>query len=70
METPGIALFDKDECELQWLALNSAKKIAKQTYPKTPQLDPYFLLAGQHALSQFGTGKSQLETVISQIGRL
>ena len=69
METLGIALYDKDECERQWLALTSAKNIAKQTYPKTsPQLDPYRLLAGQNALPQFGTGKSPLETVISQIG--
>ena len=67
METPGMALYDKDECELQGLALAGAKRIAKETYPIAPQLDCYRLLVGQDALPHFGTDKSPIETVSSQI---
>ena len=39
MEIPGMALFDKNERELQGMALIEAKKVAKNTYPIAPQLD-------------------------------
>ena len=67
METPGMALYDKDECELQGLALAGAKKIARDTYPIALQLDCYRLLVGQDSLPHFGTDKSPTETVSSQI---
>ena len=38
METPGKALYDKDECEIQVLALKCAKNVAEETYPTTRTL--------------------------------
>ena len=67
METPGMALYDKDECELQGLALAGAKEIARDTYPIAPQLDCYRLLVGQNSLPHFGIDKSPTETVSSQV---
>ena len=67
METPGMPLFDKYENELQGQALTNAKKLAKETYPIAPQLDPCRLLVGQDELPSSGVGKSPVETVISQI---
>ena len=67
MDTPGMPSYDKNGHELQGLALSEAKKVAKETYPFVPQLDPYRLLVGQDSLPKFGAEKSPMETVISQI---
>ena len=36
METPGLALYDREEVELQGIALQEAKRTAKDTYPTPP----------------------------------
>ena len=39
MEIPGTPLFDKDGKEILGIALQEAKKVAKDTHPIAPQLD-------------------------------
>ena len=70
VDTPGVPLYDKNGCELQEIAVSEAKKMAKETYPIVPQLDPYLLLVGQDSLPKFGAEKSPMETVISQLSLL
>ena len=48
--TTGMSLYDKDECDIQGLTLQNAKKVAKDTYPIAPQLDTCRLLVDKDVL--------------------
>ena len=70
MEIPGMALFDKNERELQGMALIEAKKVAKNTYPIAPQLDSLRPLVGQYSVPDFGSSTSPTEGVLSLVSIL
>ena len=67
MEIPGMALFDKNERELQGMALIEAKRIAKNTHPIAPELDGLRPLVGQHSVPDFASSTSPTEAVLSLI---
>ena len=50
METPGLALFDKQCIELSGMALKYAKERAKREYPIAPKLGDYYLRVDQQEL--------------------
>ena len=52
METPGLALFDKQCVELTGMALKYAKERAKREYPIAPKLGDYYLLVDQQELPE------------------
>ena len=70
MEIPGMPLFDRDEKELLGVALQDAKKKAKDNYPIPPQLDFYRPLVGQESVQDFSVTTSQTEKILSQINIL
>ena len=67
MEIAGLALYDKNEKELLGVALQDAKKKAKDMYPIAPQLDVCRPLVGQDVVPDFSAVKSPTEKVLSQI---
>ena len=67
MEIPGMALFDKNERELQDMALIEVKRIAKNTHPIAPELDALRPLVGQHSIPDFASSTSPTEGVLSLI---
>ena len=67
METPGLALYDREEIELQGIALQEAKRTAKDTYPIPPQLGPRRLLVGQDRLPDIKGDSSPIEVVLAQL---
>ena len=67
METPGLALYDREEVELQGIALQEAKRTAKDTYPIPPQLGPRRLLVGQDRLPDIKGDSSPVEIVLAQL---
>ena len=67
METPGLALYDREEVELQGVALQEAKRTPKDTYPIPPQLGPRRLLVGQDTLPVIKGDSSPMEIVLAQL---
>ena len=47
MEVPGMSLYNKNEKELLGIALQTAKRVAKETRPVVPQLDSRRPAVGQ-----------------------
>ena len=70
LETPGAPLFDQHENELLGIALQEAKRIAKEMYPISPQLDFCKLLVGQKRLPDLTSTASPSESIIAQISVL
>ena len=70
MEIPGMPLFDKDEKEMLGVALQDAKKKAKDMYPIPPQHDSLRPLVGQESVPDFSTATSPSEKLFSQISIL
>ena len=70
LETTGTPLFDQNENELLGIALQEAKRIAKEMYPIPPQLDSCKLLVGQEKLPDLSTTTSPSEIIIAQISIL
>ena len=62
-----MPLYDKDEQELLGIALQEAKKKAKDAYPIHPQLDSYRPLVGQDPVPDFSVSTSPTEKIFSQI---
>ena len=67
MEVPGMSLYDKDEKELLGIALQAAKRIAKETHPIVPQMDPQRPLVGQDSVPSPSIESSPTEKVLFQI---
>ena len=67
METPGLPLYDKEEVELQGIALQEAKRIVKDMHPISPQHDPCRLLVGQDKLPEIRSDSAPVDLVLSQI---
>ena len=65
-----MPLYNQDEKELLCLALQDAKKKAKDNYPMPPQLDSYRLLVGQKSVPDFTVTTSPTEKILSQINIL
>ena len=65
MEIPGMPLFDRDAKELLGVALQDAKKEAKDNYPIPPQLDSYRPLVGQKSVPDFSVTTSPTEKILS-----
>ena len=70
MEVPRMPLFDKDEKEMLGVALQDAKKKAKDMYPIPPQLDSFRPLVGRESVPDFSTATSPTEKLFSQISVL
>ena len=70
LETPGAPLFDQHENELLGIALQEAKRIAKEMYPISPQLDSCKLLVGQERIPDLTSTTSPSESIIAQISVL
>ena len=70
MEIPGTLVFDKDEKEILGVALQEAKKVAKETHPIAPQLDTCHLLVGQTIVPALGAVSSPTDEVLFQINIL
>ena len=70
MEVPGMSLYDKDQTELLGVALQEAKRKAKDTYPIAPQLDSCRPLVGQQSIPDFTAASSPTDKVLSQISIL
>ena len=66
MEFPGMPLYDKDEHKLLGIALQEAKKKAKDVYPIPLQLDSCRPLVGQDSVPDFSTSTSPTEKIFSQ----
>ena len=67
MEITGMPLFDKDCKEILGIALQDAKRTAKDTYPIAPQLDSRHPLVGQSAVPATNIASSPTEKVLFQI---
>ena len=70
METPGLALYDKEERENLGASLQDAKRKAKEIYPIAPQLDICRPLVGQETVPDFSVMTSPTEKILSQISIL
>ena len=70
MEIPGMPLFDKDEKEILGIALQDAKRVAKDTHPIAPQLDSCHPLVGQATVPAPSAVASPTEKILFQIGIL
>ena len=70
METPGLALYDKEEQEILGVSLQDAKRKAKEMYPIAPQLDICRPLVGQEAVPDFSVMTSPSEKILFQISIL
>ena len=70
LETPGAPLFDQHENEFLGIALQEAKRIAKEIYPISPQLDSCKLLVGQERLPDLTSTTSPSESILAQISVL
>ena len=67
METPGLPLYDREEVELQGIALQDAKRLAKDMHPIAPQRDSCRLLVGQDKLPELRSDSTPIDVVLSQI---
>ena len=67
METPGLPLYDREEMELQGIALQEAKRSAKDMHPIAPQRDLCRLLVGQEKLPELRSDSTPIDVVLSQI---
>ena len=67
METPGLPLYDREEVELQGIALQEAKRSAKDMHPIAPQRDLCRLLVGQEKLPELRSDSAPIDVVLSQI---
>ena len=70
MEIPGTPLFDKDGKEILGIALQEAKKVARDSHPIAPQLDSRHPLVGQSAVPALGVVSSPTDKVLFQIAVL
>ena len=70
IEVPGMPLYDKDERELLGIALQEAKKKAKEVYSIPLQLDSYRPLVGQESVPDFSVSTSPAEKIYAQINIL
>ena len=70
MEVPGMPLYDKDERELLGIALQEAKKKAKEVNTIPLQLDSYRPLVGQESVPDFSISTSPAEKIYAQINIL
>ena len=70
MEILGMPFFDRDEKKLLGVALQDAKKKAKDNYPIPPQLDSYRPFVGQESVPDFSVTTSPTEKILSQINIL
>ena len=62
-----MPLFDKDERELQGVELQEAQRVAKDTYPITPQLHPCRPLVNQETVPDLTRITSPTESVLARI---
>ena len=69
-EINGMPLFDKDCKEILGIALQKAKRTAKDTYPIAPQLDSRHPLVGQSAVPAPNVASSPTEKILFQINIL
>ena len=67
METPGLALFDKQCNELSGMALKYAKERAKREYPIAPKLGDYFLRVDQQTVPEGTTPENPDKETLSQL---
>ena len=67
MEVPGMSLYAKDEKELLGIALQAAKRIAKETHPIVQQMDSHRPLVGQDTVPCPSIESSPTEKVLFQI---
>ena len=67
IETPGLPLYDRDEVELQGIALQEAKQSAKDMHPIAPQRDSCRLLVGQDKLPELRSDSTPIDVVLSQL---
>ena len=65
-----MLLFDRDERKLLGVALQDAKKKAKDNYPIPPQLDAYRPLVGQESILNFSVTISPIKRILTQINIL
>ena len=65
METPGLALYDKEEGEILGASLQDAKRKAKEMYPIAPQLDIRRPLVGQETVPDFSVMTPHRENFVS-----
>ena len=70
MEIPGTPLFDKYGKEILGIALQEAKKVARDSHPIAPQLDSRHPLVGQSAVPALGVVSSPTDKVLFQIAVL
>ena len=70
MEVPGMPLYDKDQRELLGIALQEAKKKAKEVYLIPLQLDSFRPLVGQESVPDFSVSTSPAEKIYAQINIL
>ena len=67
MEIPGTTLYDKEGRELLGIALQEAKKTARETHPFAPPLDRCRPLVGQATVPEPNAVTSPTEKVLFQI---
>ena len=67
METPGLPLYDREEMELQGIALQEAKRSAKDMHPIATHRDSCRLLLGQDKLPELRSDSTPIDVVLSQI---
>ena len=67
MDVPGTPLYDKDEQELLGIALQEAKRKARETHPIAPQLDRCMPLVGQETVPAFNDVTKPTEKILFQI---
>ena len=70
LEIPGMTLYGRDEKELLGVALQGAKKEAKNNDPIPLQLDSHRSLVGQQSIPDFSVTTSPTERILSQINTL
>ena len=67
METPGLALFNKQCVELSGMALKYAKEKAKREYPIAPKLGDYYLRVDQQELPEKTEPDNPDKATLSQL---
>ena len=67
MEITGMALYDSGKKEIHGIALQEAKKVAKETYPIYPQLDACRPLVGQDSVPNISATTSPTEGMLAQV---
>ena len=67
MEISGMALYDREKKEIHGIALQEAKRVAKETYPIAPQLDACRPLVGQDSMPNISATTSPTEGMLALI---